>query len=404
MRGKTAIILSNDPDWFAADESGPFGGRRMTYYGRTAYKYEEAARQGAAAALIVHEPVASAGSWAVARTGFLNARRYLDEGEAVGAAQTLANGIIRDGALAEVLKPAGFDLAALTAAARIKGFRPVPLGLTASFGFDNAVRRAKTHNVVGILPGTTRKDEYVVYGAHWDHLGRCPADASGDTVCNGAVDNATGIGALTAIAAANVRAGRTPRSQVFAAWTLEESGLLGSRWYAEHPVFPLAQTAANVNIDAIEPGGRARDYTMRGGDKSELTAIFRAAIARMGLAESPEARPEEGRYYRSDHFSFAKVGVPAFRVVHGDDQVIGGIAAGEAATLDYNSKRYHRPGDEYSPDWNWEGIVQDVTLLANLGRTVAVSRAWPNWNPRDEFRQVRDRTCAAARTGCGSQR
>jgi Zn-dependent M28 family amino/carboxypeptidase len=399
MHGKTAVILVNDPDYANATEDGLFKGRRMTYYGRWTYKYEEAARQGAAAALIIHDTFPAAYGWNVVNSSWTGAQYYVQSAND-GMDQTLANGWVQKPVAEAILRAAGKDLGSLAAAAQTKGFHAIPLGLTASFGFDNAVRKSTSHNVIGLLPGTTRADEYVMYGAHWDHLGRCTPDKTGDDICNGAVDNATGVAALVALAEANRKAGPTPRSQVFAAWTLEESGLLGSKWYAEHPVFPLSQTVGGVNMDALEPGGRVRDYANRGGDKSDLTGILEGALAKLGLNESPEPQPEQGKYYRSDHFSLAKLGVPMYHIVRGNDMVVGGTAAGAAEKKDYNENRYHQPSDEYSPDWDWSGIAEDVTLFYTLGRTLAEGSMWPNWHAGDEFRSIRDKDCAASPKGC----
>jgi Zn-dependent M28 family amino/carboxypeptidase len=377
MKGKTAVILVNDPDYAMEGEDGLFKGRRMTYYGRWTYKYEEAARQGAAAAIIVHDTFPAAYGWNVVNSSWTGAQYYVQTADD-GMSQTMANGWVQKPAAEAILGAAGKNLASLTAAAQQKGFKAVPLGLTASFGFDNAIRKSASHNVIGILPGITRKDEYVLYSAHWDHLGRCTPDATGDDICNGAVDNASGVGAITALADANRRAGPTPRSQVFIALTLEESGLLGSEYYAQNPVYPLSQTVGGVNIDALYPGGRARDYMMTGGDKSDLTALFDRALAEQGLRASPEAEPEKGYYYRSDHFSFAKRGVPMFYVDRGLVLVNGGSAAGHAATEDYVKNRYHAPSDEWSDDWDWSGMTADMALFYRLGRSLAESATWPN--------------------------
>ncbi|WP_254514875.1 M28 family metallopeptidase [Novosphingobium sp. G106] len=389
MHGKIAVILVNDPDYQTEGEQGLFKGRRMTWYGRWPYKYEEAARQGAKGALIVHETFPAAYGWNVLQSSGTSPQ-YFVQSPNDGMDQTEVNGWIQLPVAQKIFAAAGKDFAGLSAAARQKGFKAVPLGLKASLSFDNAVRRSVSHNVVGVLPGTTRPDEYVLYSAHWDHLGHCTPDASGDDICNGAVDNATGVAALTAIAKASAAAGRAPRSQVFLAVTLEESGLLGSEFYARHPVYPLAKTVGGVNMDALDPGGRARDYSLTGGDKSDLTALFRAALADMGLKETPEDHAERGSYYRSDHFSFAKRGVPMFDLSRGTDLFVGGKAAGDAAHEDYVKNRYHGPNDEYSPDWDWSGITEDVTLFYRLGHDLAISSAWPNWHPDDEFRRVRD--------------
>jgi Zn-dependent M28 family amino/carboxypeptidase len=313
--------------------------------------------------------------------------------------QTAMNGWIQKPAAEAILRAAGQDLGALTAAAQRKGFRAVPLGLKASVGFDNVIEKGRSRNVIGIQRGTTRPDEYVLYTGHWDHLGRCAADKSGDDICNGAVDNATGIAAMVAIAEANKRAGPAQRSQVFAAVTLEESGLLGSEYYAANPVFPLARTVGGVNMDGVGPGSAVKDITITGGDKSELTDMLRVVEKQMGLVESPENHPERGSYYRSDHFSFAKRGVPMFALGRGLDWIKGGRLAGETASEDYTKNRYHQPGDEYADSWDMAGALQQTELYYRLGRMLAMSKTWPNWRRDDEFRAIRDRDCAAA-GGC----
>lgn len=399
MKGKIAVILVNDPDYETATETGLFKGRRMTYYGRWTYKFEEAARQGATGALIVHDTFPAAYGWNVVNSSWTGAQYYVQTQDN-GMDQTAANGWIQKPVAEKILAAAGKDLATLSAAAKQKGFKPVPLGLEASFGFTNAIRKSASHNVIGVLPGKTRPDEVVLYSGHWDHLGRCTADATGDDICNGAVDNATGIAALVAIAKANSDAGPTARSQVFAAWTLEESGLLGSEYYAVNPAYPLDHTVGGVNMDALLPSGRARSYSMTGGDKSDLADLFRAALAERNLSEVPEENSERGIYYRSDHFSLAKRGVPMFDVGRSADLVEGGKAAGEAAGKEYNEKHYHAPSDEYSESWDWSGIGQDVELYYSLGRALADSDKWPNWRAGDEFRAIRDKACATATGGC----
>ena len=395
MKGKTAVILVNDPDYAMTSEEGPFRGRRMTYYGRWPYKYEEAARQGATAALIVHDTFPAAYGWQVVESSGTGPQHFVQTAND-GADQTAANGWIQKAVAEAILKAAGKDLGALTAAAQQKGFKPVPLGLKASLSFDNAIEKANSHNVIGIVPGTKRPDEYVLYSAHWDHLGRCKADATGDDICNGAIDNATGVAALAALAKMNAAAGPAARSQVFLAVTLEESGLLGSEYYAQNPVFPLAKTVGGVNMDALYAGGRAKDVTVTGGDKSELTAILHKVEGEMGLTEAPEDHPERGYYYRSDHFSLAKRGVPMFAVERGTDLVVGGKPAGAAISDDYTNVRYHQPSDEYEESWDLSGMKQDVTLFYRLGRELADGTTWPNWHPGDEFRAIRDKSRAGA--------
>jgi Zn-dependent M28 family amino/carboxypeptidase len=365
----------------------------MTYYGRWTYKFEEAARQGAAGALIVHDTFPAAYGWNVVQSSWSKSQLYL-QSDKDGADQTMANGWMQKRVAENIMAAAGKDLTSLITAAGQKGFQAVPLGLKASVSFDNKTRKSSSHNVIGILPGKAAPKEYVLYSAHWDHLGRCKPDARGDDICNGAVDNATGVAALAAIAKASAKAGAARRSQVFLALTLEESGLLGSKWYAEHPVYPLRQTVGGANMDALSPTGAAKDYSMTGGDKSELTALFRKALREKGLVESPEDSPEKGSYYRSDHFSMAKLGVPMFDISRGIDLVKGGKTAGKAASDDYTNNRYHQPSDEYSTKWDWSGINQDVSLLYRLGHMLADSKVWPNWYPTDEFRAIRDKSRA----------
>jgi Zn-dependent M28 family amino/carboxypeptidase len=391
MKGKVAVILVNDPDYAATTEEGPFKGRRMTYYGRWTYKFEEAARQGAKAALIVHDTFPAAYGWNVVESSWTGAQYFVQKANK-GMDQTEANGWIQKPVAEAILQAAGQDLTRLTAAAKQRGFKAVPLGLKASLNFDNQLRTAMSKNVIGVLPGKKRPDEYVLYTGHWDHLGRCKANVQGDDICNGAVDNATGTAMLAVLAEANAKAGPADRSQVFLAVTLEESGLLGSEYYAANPVYPLARTVGGVNMDALSPGSRSRDFQVVGGDKSELTRYVTAATRAMGLTQSPESDIERGYYYRSDHFSMAKRGVPMFNLGRGNDWLNGGKQAGEAAAKRYNAEAYHGPEDEFDPNWDWSGMIQDGELLYRLGRSLAMSTDWPNWHPTDEFRAIRDKS------------
>ena len=393
MRGKTAVILVNDPDYAMEGEAGPFKGRRMTYYGRWTYKFEEAARQGATAALIVHDTFPAAYGWNVVESSWSGAQYSVAKANDA-MDQTEANGWIQKPVAEAIFAAAGKNLAELTKAAGQQGFKPVPLGLKASLSFDNAIKRAMSHNVIGILPGAKRPDEYVLYTAHWDHLGRCRPDATGDDICNGALDNASGSAMLAALAEANVKAGPADRSQIFLAVTLEESGLLGSEYYAQNPVYPLAKTVGGVNMDGVAPVGLSRDVSVTGGDKSDLTRYLNATLTAMHLVQSPEKHPERGSYYRSDHFSLAKRGVPMFSVGLGSNWVEGGTAAGEAWSDTYTRERYHQPSDEYDGKWDWRGPVQTGELYYRLGRSLASTTDWPNWHPNDEFRAIRDRSRA----------
>ena len=398
MRGKTALILVNDPDYEQEGLTGPFNGRAMTYYGRWTYKFEEAARQGAAGALIVHDAFPASYGWNVVESSWSGPQAYAQR-EGGGADQTQVNGWVQKPVAEEIARAAGRDFAQLAAAAKQAGFTPVPLGVTAATGFDNAIRRFESKNVVAILPGRERPDEYVLHTAHWDHLGHCTANAAGDDICNGAIDNATGTAALVALGEAHARAGAPERTLVFLAVTAEESGLLGSEYYGANPVFPLAQTVGGLNMDALSLAGPARDVTVVGGGKSELDAYLDRALIAVGRTETPDSSPQAGYYYRSDHFSLAKRGVPMFYVDSGQDLVAGGRAAGQAWETAYRENAYHGPDDEYDPAWDWTGTMQDLQLFYRLGRMLADSSDWPNWYPEDEFRRIRDESCAPA-GGC----
>jgi Zn-dependent M28 family amino/carboxypeptidase len=363
----------------------------MTYYGRWTYKFEEAARQGAAAALIVHDTVPASYGWATVENSWSGAQLYMQSANN-GADQTAMNGWLQNAAARRLLAAGGYDLDALQRAAREPGFRAVALtGLRASVAMDNTLRNTASRNVIGILPGRSRPNEYVLYTAHWDHLGVC-AETGADRICNGAVDNASGSSALVALAEAHARAGRADRTLVFLAVTAEESGLLGSAYYAAHPIFPLAQTAGGFNMDSLNLAGPARDFVSIGGGKSELDAWLARAAARAGIRVSPEPNPEAGYYFRSDQFSLAKMGVPMLYGRGGEDLVNGGPEAGRAASQDYRAHRYHQVGDEFDPAWDWAGALTDVRIYYDVGRALAMSTEWPNWYPNDAFRAIRDRS------------
>lgn len=394
VKGKTVIILVNDPDWQTKDTKGEFNGRAMTYYGRWTYKYEEAARQGAAAALIVHDTEPAAYGWNVVESSNTGAN-YLAESKDGGAKETAANGWIQLAKAKELFASAGQDFDKLRDAAKTKGFKPVALtGVKANLSFDNVIAKKMSHNVIGVLPGAKRPDEYVLYTGHWDHLGRC-TPVNGDDICNGAVDNASGIAGMVTLAQAYKQGGAPDRSIAFLAVTAEESGLLGSKYYAENPVFPLAQTVGGVNMDSLNPNGPAKDIVVVGRGKSELDAYLEKIAKAANVTIVDEPTPEKGFYYRSDHFSFAKLGVPFFNFGAGKDLVEGGTAAGEKASEDYEKNRYHAPGDEYAAIKNWDGMLADLRLYYAAGRMLASTDTWPNWVKGDEFRAARDKSRAA---------
>ena len=401
MAGKTAVILVNDPDFGTEELDGPFGGRAMTYYGRWTYKYEEAARQGAAGAIIVHDEAPAAYGWGVVESSWSGPQAYAQRGEDAPATTTM-NGWVQKGVAERIMKAAGQDLGKLSMAAKKDGFTAVPLGLTASTSFRNDIRSFSSQNVIGMLPGKTRPEEYVLHTAHWDHLGRCKPDETGDDICNGAVDNATGTAALVALGAAHAKAGAADRTLVFLAVTAEESGLLGADYYAANPVFPLAQTVGGINMDAFLMAGPANDVTVVGSGKSELDRFLDKALGDENRVATPEPTPEKGYYYRSDHFAFAKRGVPMLYVDGGEDLKDGGNAAGAKVAKDYTDNRYHGPKDEFDENWDWSGVMADLQLFYRIGRMLAMSEDWPNWVEGDEFKGIRDTDCEGAGAGCGA--
>ena len=391
VKGKTVVVMVNDPDFENEGLDGPFGGKAMTYYGRWTYKYEEAARQGAAAVLIIHDTAPAAYGWNVVNSSWTGTQ-FLAQSKDGGKSQTQANGWIQKSVAKDIFAAAGQNLEKQMAAAKQKGFKAVPLNLTASLSFENDITRKASKNVIGVMKGSKRPDEYVLYTAHWDHLGRCTAAADGDDICNGAVDNATGTAALVALAEGYTKAGAPDRSVVFLAVTAEESGLLGSKYYAENPVFPLSQTVGGVNMDAFSMSGPAKNLTVIGKGKSQLDTYLEAAAKSEGRTPEMEPTPEKGFFYRSDHFSFAKLGVPMVYFEGGDDLIIGGKAAAQAAADDYEKNRYHAPSDEFDEKWDWSGVMSDLKLYYRVGRMLAMTNAWPNWNEGDEFRAVRDKS------------
>ncbi|OAH45838.1 peptidase M28 [Sphingobium yanoikuyae] len=391
VKGKTVLILVNDPDYQTPGLTGPFNGRAMTYYGRWTYKFEEAARQGAAAAIIIHDTEPAAYGWNVVQSSWTGSQHVADN-PGGNADQSAAIGWIQKDKAAALFADAGLNLDQQMAAAKQKGFKAVPLGaIKANVSFDNDLRKHASKNVVALLPGKTRPDEYILYSAHWDHLGRCQAAPDGDDICNGAVDNATGTAALVALAQANVKAGPSDRSQVFLAVTGEESGLLGSAYYGNNPVFPFSKTVGGVNMDALSVAGLAKNVVVIGKGKSQLDAYLDRALGAQGRVATLEPTPEKGYYYRSDHFSFAKHGLPMLYFEGGEDLVKGGTAAGMAAAEDYTEHRYHGPKDEYDPNWDWTGVAADLKLYYDVGRALANTTDWPNWVDGDEFRAIRDK-------------
>lgn len=390
MRGKTAVILINDPG-FATNDANLFRGRAMTYYGRWTYKFEEAMRQGAAGALIIHDDVPAAYPWDTVQNSWSGPQ--LDTVAADGNASRAAiEGWITRSAGDALLRQNGLSYEQMLQAASRPGFKPIELAQRASGSLRNAIRRSSSPNVIARLPGSKHPDEYVFYMAHWDHLGRA-FGRSGDTIFNGALDNATGTAGLLTIAKAYSEMRQRPeRSIVFLAVTLEESGLLGSAYYVANPVYPLNRTVAAFNMDAITWGGPTKDVTVVGYGASELEDYLLRAARRQDRVVMPEPTPENGFFFRSDHFNFAKVGVPALYIKLGVEDREKGAEWAKARNAEFTLKDYHKPSDEFRPGTDLRGGLEDITLLYDIGRTLANERRFPQWYPQSEFRAARDRS------------
>ncbi len=392
-RGKTVVMLVNDPG-FATKDTALFNGNAMTYYGRWTYKYEEAARHGAAAALIVHETAPAGYPWEVVSGSWSGPQFDLVAADS-NMSRVALEGWLTLASAEAVFQQAGLRYDSLKAQAARRGFRPVPTGLRASAGVRNTITRSTSRNVLALLPGTTRADEIVVYIAHWDHLGRDPT-LPGDQIYNGALDNATGTAGLLELAAAYASLAPKPqRSVLFLAVTAEEQGLLGSQYYATHPVYPLDHTVAVVNMDGLNIWGPMRDVTVVGYGMSALDDLLADAARTQDRVVRPDPEPEKGFYYRSDHFEFAKMGVPALYTDAGIDNIEHGEAWAREQRDKYTNERYHKPSDEFDPTWDLRGAVQDLQLLFRVGYGIANGAHYPNWRPGTEFRAARDAMMAA---------
>ena len=389
VRGKVLVLLINDPDFEGGE--GDFGGKAMTYYGRWTYKYEEAARRGAAGVMVIHETAPASYGWATVKNSNTNTMFDIVRANPAATHTPFESWIQRDLAV-RLFQASGLDFEAARAAARRKDFRPVPLKASLTANIAANTETITSHNVVGLLRGKRHPDETVIYTAHWDHLGIGKPDANGDTIYNGAVDNGTGLAEIIEQGRAFAHEPRTDRSIVILAVTAEEKGLLGSEYYATHPLYPLGKTVAVLNADSLGVWGPARNFSIAGTAKLGLLDDLVQEGARQGRTFLPDPHPESGGFFRSDHFSFAKVGVPAISYKSGNDLVTGGIARGEALADDYTKQRYHQPDDEWSADWDLTGLAQDAALLHMLGRRLANSREWPTWSDDSEFRSIRDRS------------
>jgi Zn-dependent M28 family amino/carboxypeptidase len=391
VKGKLLVVLINDPDFEGGE--GDFGGKAMTYYGRWTYKYEEAARRGAAGVLIVHETDPASYGWNTVKNSNTNTMFDIVR-QNPAAEHTGFESWIQLPLAQQIFAASGLNFDQAKAAAKTRAFKPIPLKASLSASLQAQTKTITSHNVVGLLPGKKYPDETVIYTAHWDHLGIGKPDANGDAIYNGAVDNGTGISQLIEQARAFTHDPQPDRSVVFLAVTAEEKGLLGSEYYATHPLYPLGKTVGVLNTDAMNVWGREKNFSIRGSARLGLLDLLIAEGKRQGRYFTPEPHPEAGGFYRSDHFSFAKVGVPAVSFSSGNDLVNGGTARGEALAADYTAKRYHQPDDEWSSTWDLSGLAEDAQLLHMVGEHLANSRKWPNWSLDSEFRAIRDQSAA----------
>jgi Zn-dependent M28 family amino/carboxypeptidase len=403
LHGKVAIFLVNDPDFAAGPEeavAGRFGNRRMTYYGRWTYKFEEAARRGAVAALIVHEDNAAGYGWNVASSS--PGENYALARATEDVAPVMLQGWLRGDAAAQLFERAGLALEEQRARARSPDFAAFKLeGVTLSADLSAQVEHIESRNVLALLPGTSRPDETIMVAAHWDAYGQGEPDAQGRTLRPGANDD--GLGTAGVLELARVLKAEPPleRSVVFAVWTAEESGLLGSEAYANAPVYPLERTVANLTLDILQTAGPARDVILVGEGQSDLQDDLERAAARQGRVVTPENLPENGLFYRADHFSLARRGVPVLllmAIAGGADLVDGGRAAGDQWIADYISTCYHQTCDRWSPDWDLRGAAQDIELFHAIASDLGNSRRWPRWKDGSEFKAVREES-ASARNG-----
>lgn len=389
VSGKTVVMLVNDPG-YATQDAALFNGRAMTYYGRWTYKFEEAGRQGAAAALVIHETEPASYGWGTVESSWSGAQYDLDRGSGADPRAMLEGWITRETA-ESLFAGVGLDLDELKAAAARPGFTPVALeGVTASGSLTTSIARRESRNVGGIVRGTERPDEYVLYTAHWDHLGVSPDENAADRIFNGAVDNATGTAGILEIAESYQDRDAPARSVLFLAVTAEESGLLGSEYFAVNPTVPLASIVGGINIDAIYPVGPSNDVVVVGYGASELEDELAAVAGPLGKSLTPDGSPEAGYFYRSDHISLAKRGVPMLYADPGPDLIDGGPAAWGAYDDGYRADRYHAVADEYDASWDLTGIVEMLEILRTVGQNLADSDRWPNWYDGNEFRGLRD--------------
>ena len=390
LKGKLAIVLINDPDFETG--AGEFGGKAMTFYGRWTYKYEEMARRGALGTIIVHETAPASYGWPTVKNSNTNVMYDIVRKNPAKAHAPMEAWIQAD-VTADLFKRAGLDFQAAKKMAQTRQFKPMVLnGLTLSASYAVDAKVIKSKNVAAMVEGSARPQEVVLYSGHWDHLGVGEPNAKGDKIYNGAVDNGTGMAAMLELARAYGKRPAPQRSVVFLAVTAEEKGLLGSEYYAANPLFPLAHTVGVINMDALSPYGLSRNFTISGSAKLDLLDMLIAKAKTWNMTYAADPKPEAGYFFRSDHFPFAKRGVPAISYGSGNDFVEGGLKAGKATEAAYTEKDYHQPSDEWNAAWTFTGMARDLEMLYALGSDLANASTWPNWSTDSEFRAARDAT------------
>jgi Zn-dependent M28 family amino/carboxypeptidase len=399
LKGKVAVMLVNDPDFEAAagePVAGKFGGKAMTYYGRWTYKYEEAARRGAIAALVVHETDAAGYPWKVVQSPA--GESYAIPSAAGQPQPVLLNGWMQRDVAAALLKRAGYEYDKVKREARTAAFRPIDLKAKFSADIPVEVSRIQSQNVIGKLTGSKYPQETVSYGGHWDAYGIGPADAHGKTIRPGAADDALGLAAMLEDARLFAAGPRPQRTLLFFAWTGEERGLLGSEYYARHPLYPMDRMVANLTFDTLQWNGPVKDVVLIGKGQSQMEDVLAEEAKNQGRYVTDEGHPERGLFYRADHFSFAKRGVPVLldmALAGAYDMQNGGRAAGEKWLTDFTTNCYHQTCDSWSPDWDLRGAAQEAELFYAIGRRLANGREWPKWYPQSEFAKVREESAAA---------
>ena len=389
VKGKIVVVLVNDPG-FGTEDASFFKGNTMTYYGRWTYKYEEAARQGALGCLIVHNTIPAGYGFNVVQGKHHQPILYLDDRGKENYKLGFEGWLTLPSAK-KLFELAGKNDSELLAAARKQGFQGESLGVNLTASIQVEAEYNVSQNVVAKLTGKTKPEEYIIYTAHWDHFGIGKPDETGDSIYNGALDNASGTAALLALAKAFATDQTPDRSVIFLAVTAEEQGLWGSAYYAENPIYPLEKTVANINMDGINPYGKMKDVSIIGVGQSEMEDLLNVELEKLGRYSAPEPNPVAGYYFRSDHFNFAKVGVPALYFGTGIDHFEKGKEYGKSLQDEYVAVYYHKPSDEYDPSrWNLDGAVDDVQVLYNVGKSLANSDKWPGWKEGSEFKAVRD--------------